>query len=124
MELFVAFLEGALAISFFVFGGSKLLWSREGLVPIVAYAEDFSDSGFRIVGAIELVASLGLIFPIFIGGLEFLAPVSAAVLIVVQSRLGVLHWRRSGSGAYVTLTVLLVLGLLIVIWGRLGPYPL
>ena len=124
MESFVTFLEGALAISYFIFGGSKLLWSREGLAPIVPYAEDFSDSGFRSLGAIELVGSLGLLFPIFIGGFEFLAPVSAAVLIVVQSRLGVLHWRRTGNGAYVTFTVLVVVGLLIVIWGRLGPYPL
>ncbi len=120
----MAFLEFALALSFFVIGASKLIWSREELAPIVPYAEDFSDSGFRVVGAIELVASLGLIFPIFIGGLKLLAPVSAAVLIVLQSRMGVLHWRRTGNGAYAIVTVLLILGLLVVIWGRLGPYPL
>lgn len=124
MELLIFYLEGSLALIYFAAGASKLFWSREALVPILPIAEDFSDSGFRVVGVIELVASLGLVFPIFIGGLELLAPVSAAVLVVLQSWLGVLHWRRTSNGAYAILSILLILGLLLVIWGRLGPYPL
>ncbi len=80
MELFVSYLEGALALIYFAAGASKLFWSREALASILPYAEDFSDSGFRILGAVEMGASLGLIFPIFIGGLELLAPVSPAVI--------------------------------------------
>jgi hypothetical protein len=124
MELFISYLEGSLALIYFAAGASKLFWSREALAPILPYTEDFSDSGFKALGLIELVASLGLIFPIFLGGLELLAPISAAVLVVLQSWLGVLHWKRTGNGAYVTLTILLILGLLVVLWGRLGPYPL
>ncbi len=118
------YLEGALALILFAAGAFKLFWSREALASILPYAEDFSDSGFRALGTVEMVASLGLVFPIFISGLELLAPLSAAVLVVLQSRMGVLHWRRTGNGAYAILTVLLILGLLVVIWGRLGPYPL
>jgi hypothetical protein len=124
MELLVFYLEGSLSLIFFAAGASKLFWSREALAPILPYADDFSDSGFRVVGIVEVGASLGLIFPIFIGGLGLLAPVSAAVLVVIQIRLGVLHWRRTSNGAYVFVSGLLILGLLLVIWGRLGPYPL
>jgi uncharacterized iron-regulated membrane protein len=124
MELFISYLEGSLALIYFAAGAFKLFWSREALAPILPQAEDFSDSGFKALGTIELVAALGLIFPIFIGGLELLAPISAAVLVVLQSWMGVLHWKRTGNAAYVILTVLLILGLLVVLWGRLGPYPL
>jgi len=124
MELLLFYLEGSLALIYFAAGASKLFWSREALASIFPYADDFSDSGFRILGGIELVASLGLVFPIFIGGLELLAPVSAAVAVVLQSWIGVLHWRRTRNGTYAILSVLLILGLLLVIWGRLGPYPL
>jgi DoxX-like family len=124
MELLVFYLEGALALFFFAAGASKLFWSREALASVLPNAEGFSDSGFRALGAVELVASLGLVFPIFIGGMGLLAPVSAGVLVVLQSWMGVLHWRRTSNGAFAILTVLTVLGLLFVIWGRLGPYPL
>jgi len=124
MELFISYLEGGLALIYFAAGASKLFWSREALAPILPHAEDFSDSGFRLVGAIELVASLGLVLPIFIGSLELLAPVSAAVLVVLQFRIGVLHWRRTTNSTYAILSVLLILALLLVLWGRLGPYPL
>jgi len=124
MELFIFYLEGSLALIYFAAGASKLFWSREALAPILPYADGFSDSRFKALGLIELVASLGLIFPIFIGGLELLAPISAAVLVIIQSWMGVLHWKRASNPAYVILTILLVLGLLLVLWGRLGPYPL
>ena len=124
METLLLFLEGALALIFFAAGGSKLLWSREALVPVVPYATVFSDIGFRRFGAVELAASIGLLVPVFVGGLELLAPVAAAVLIALQTWAGFLHWRRSRNGAYVILTILLVSGLLLIVWGRLGPYPL
>jgi hypothetical protein len=124
MELFILFLEGALALFFFASGASKLFWSREALSSILPHAMDFSNSGFRALGGVELAASIGLLLPIFIGGVEMLAPLAAAALVVLQTWKGVLHWRRTRNGAYAALTFLIVLGLLVILWGRLGPYPL
>lgn len=124
METLLLFLEFALALVFFAAGGSKLFWSRNALAPILPYATDLSDTGFRRFGAAELAASLGLLFSIFAGALELLAPLAAAVLVALQSWAGVHHWKQTGNGAYATLTILLISGLLLIVWGRLGPYPL
>lgn len=124
MELLVAFTEFALALVFFAAGGFKLFWSREALTPILPHAEDFSDSGFRAVGTVELIASLGLVLPVFFGGLGLLAPVSAGILVGLHSWMAVLHWRRTENGAFAAFSALLVLGLLLIVWARLGPYPL
>ncbi|MEE8406397.1 MAG: DoxX family protein [Acidimicrobiia bacterium] len=124
MELFLFFLEGALALFFFASGASKLFWSREALSSILPHAMDFSNSGFRALGGVELAASMGLLLPIFIGSVELLAPLAATALVVLQTWKGTLHWRRTRNGAYATLTLLIVLGLLVILWGRLGQYPL
>lgn len=124
MELALLYTEMVMALFFFVAGGSKLFWGREALIAINPYAAEFSDTGFRWFGIGEFAASFGLVLPIFVGGLELLAPISAAVLVVLQGSAGLLHWRATKNRAYLIFTLLLLAGLMFIIWGRLGSYPL
>lgn len=124
METLLNVFQFVLFLFFLVAGGAKLVWAREGFKDVLPYAEDFSDSGFKLFGLVELLAALGLAIALATDIPDWVAPVSALMLAGLQITAGVLHWRRTGNQPYVRLTTLLAIIALIVAWGRIGPYPL
>lgn len=124
METLLDVLQFVLFLFFLVAGGAKLIWAREGFKDVLPYAEDFSDTGFKQLGLVELIAALGLAISLATDTPDWVAPVSALLLAGLQITVGVLHWRRTGNQPYLRMTTLLAIIALVVAWGRIGPYPL
>jgi len=59
-------LQGLLALALLGAGAIKLIKSRKDLIASgasMAWAEDFSDGGVKLIGLLEVVAAVGLVLP-------------------------------------------------------------
>lgn len=90
METLLDVLQFVLFLFFLVAGGAKLIWAREGFNEVLPYAEDFSDTGFKQLGLVELIAALGLAISLATDTPDWVAPVSALLLAGLQITVGVL----------------------------------
>ncbi|GAA2142807.1 DoxX family protein [Glycomyces algeriensis] len=123
MNLVLWILAGLLA-AFFLFAGlTKLAKSKEGLLdsPSMGWAADFPPGLIKLIGALEVLAAIGLILPAALDTAVLLVPLAATGLVVLMAGAAVTHGRRKESQAVVTNLVLLVLAA-VVAWGRFGPY--
>lgn len=84
----------SLALVFVVAGGVKLFLGRERLLERMPWAEDFSSTGVRTIGLLEVLAAAGLLLGSLTTGLMPLAPISSAVLAVLMLGAGIIHFRR------------------------------
>lgn len=90
--------NGVLALIFALAGISKLARSREALVSSgMMWAGDMPTGRVKLVGAIELLAALGLILPVLAGIAPVLTPVASIGLVLVMVGAAVLHLRRHES---------------------------
>lgn len=82
MNIVLWMLAGLLALVFLAAGGMKLAQSKEKLAasPNMAWTEDFSPGVITMVGALEVLAALGLILPAALDIVPVLVPVAAAGL--------------------------------------------
>jgi hypothetical protein len=87
----------------------------------MAYVEDFSGGAVKAIGAVEILAALGLVLPAVTGIAPVLVPLAALGLVVVMIGAAVVHARRGENQLIVPNVVLLVLAA-VVAWGRFGPY--
>ena len=114
-----------IAALFAAAGAMKLSQSKEKLVasPNMAWAEDFSPPMLKAIGALELLAAVGLILPGALDIAPILVPVAAVGLGVLMVGAILTHARRSELSNIVINLVLLVL-VAVVAWGRFGPHAL
>lgn len=56
-------LQIVLAVAFLGAGAMKLTQSRAKLAPRMGWVEDFSDTGVKAIGALEVLAAIGLVLP-------------------------------------------------------------
>jgi uncharacterized membrane protein len=110
-----------LAVAFGAAGLMKLTQPKEKLAPKMAYVEDFSGGAVKAIGAVEILAALGLVLPAVTGIAPVLVPLAALGLVVVMIGAAVVHARRGENQLIVPNVVLLVLAA-VVAWGRFGPY--
>ncbi|THV34670.1 DoxX family protein [Glycomyces buryatensis] len=123
MNVVLWILAGALA-AFFLFAGlSKLAQPKKKLAatPNMGWAEDFSPGLIKTVGALEVLAAIGLILPAVFDIVTVLVPLAASGLVVLMGSAALTHARRNEGRAIATNLVLLVLAA-IVAWGRFGPH--
>jgi hypothetical protein len=110
--------QGLLAFALLGAGGMKLAKSRKDLLASgasMAWAEDFSDGGVKVIGLLEVVAAVGLVLPWALGmlpGLTPLAGVGAALLLLAAV---VVHLRRHESKAVGAPLVLALLGIFVAV---------
>ncbi len=123
MEVALWVVQVALALVFGASGSIKLVQPRLRLASRMAWVEDFSDTQVKGIGALELLAAIGLIAPAALGMAAFLIPFAAAGLVLLMIGAGLTHVRRSEMQAIATNFVLGALALLVA-WARLGPYHL
>jgi uncharacterized membrane protein YphA (DoxX/SURF4 family) len=114
-------IAGLLAVAFGAAGLMKLTQPKEKLAPTMAYVEDFSAGAVKAIGALELLAAIGLILPAVLDIAPVLVPLAALGLVIVMVGAAVVHARRGENQAIVPNVVLLVLAA-VVAWGRFGPY--
>ncbi|MFI6576201.1 DoxX family protein [Nocardiopsis sp. NPDC050513] len=124
MNIVLWILAALLALAFLASGGMKLAQSKEKLVasPNMAWAEGFSPGLIKSIGALEVLAAVGLILPALLGVLPVLVPLAAVGLVLLMLGAAVTHGRRGEFGSIPVNAVLIVLAG-VVAWGRFGPYP-
>jgi uncharacterized membrane protein YphA (DoxX/SURF4 family) len=118
------FLAALLAALFLAAGGGKLAQPKEKLAasPNKAWAEDFSPGILKMIGALEVLAAIGLILPAALDTVPVLVPLAAIGLVLLMIGAATTHARRSEARGIVTNLVLIVVAA-VVAWGRFGPYP-
>ena len=104
-------LQVMLAVAFGFAGFMKLTQPRDNLIANgMTWAEDFSDTQVKLIGAAEAAGAIGLIVPAATGIAPLLTPAAALGLAAVMGGAVATHLRR-GEPPYPAL----VLGLLAVL---------
>lgn len=124
MNIVLWILAALLAALFLAAGGAKLAQPKEKLAasPNMAWTEDFSPGVIKTIGALEVLAAIGLILPAALDIVPVLAPLAAVGLVLLMTGAAITHARRGESRAIVPNLVLIVLAG-VVAWGRFVPYP-
>ena len=122
MNLFLWILQGVLAAMFLLFGVMKTTQPHDRLVKQAGgWVADFSTPALRAIGAAELAGALGLILPAATGIATVLTTVAAACLGVVMLLAMLVHARRKEFQS-IALNAVLLIGAIVIAWGRFGPY--
>ncbi|MEV4019301.1 DoxX family protein [Nonomuraea angiospora] len=122
MNVFLWIVAALLALAFLGAGLMKLSQPKEKLAASgMAWTEDFSAGAIKGIGALEVLAAIGLILPAALGIVPVLTPLAAAGLVVVMIGAAVTHARRKEYPGIAANAVLLLLAA-VVAWGRFGPY--
>ncbi|MFJ6565580.1 DoxX family protein [Streptomyces sp. NPDC091412] len=122
MNVFLWIVAGVLAAVFLMSGAVKLSRSPQQLAASgLGWAENFGAGPVKLIGALEVLAALGLILPPLVGVAEILAPVAATGLGVLMLGAAVTHGRRKESQMITVNVVLLALAAVVAL-GRFGPH--
>jgi uncharacterized membrane protein YphA (DoxX/SURF4 family) len=120
LNLVLWIISGLLAAAFLGAGVMKLTQPKDQLAAKgMAYVEDFSPGTIKAIGALELLAAIGLILPPLLGIAPVLAPLAAAGLALIMIGAIIVHVRRKEQFAF-NVVLLVLAG--VVAWGRFGPY--
>jgi uncharacterized membrane protein YphA (DoxX/SURF4 family) len=93
----------------------KLVTSGQG------WAQDFSPTGIRLIGLVEILGAIGLVVPAVVHIAPILVPLATVGLALVMAGAAAVHARRKEAPMVAMNTVLLVLAVFVA-WGRFGPY--
>ncbi|MEU7901337.1 DoxX family protein [Actinoplanes sp. NPDC049118] len=122
MNIALWIVAGLLAAAFLLAGGMKLVRSREDLLGAgMGFVEDFPMGAVRAIGALEVLAAIGLILPAALGIAPILVPLAATGLVLMMVGATIVHIRRGETNGIAPGIVLLLLALFVA-WGRFGPY--
>lgn len=121
MNIVLWIIASVLALTFLAAGLMKLVGPKEKVDSGMAAMENFSAGTVKLIGALEVLAAVGLILPAVLDVAPVLVPLAALGLILIMIGAAITHARRKESQAIVMNVVLLVLAA-VVAWGRFGPY--
>ncbi|MFK0142825.1 DoxX family protein [Streptomyces murinus] len=122
MNVFLWIVAGVLAAVFLMAGVMKLSRTPQQLAASgLGWAEDFGAGPVKLIGALEVLAALGLILPPLVGVAEILAPVAATGIVALMIGAAVTHGRRK-EFQMITVNVVLLALAAVVAWGRFGPH--
>ncbi len=121
MNVVLWIIAGLLAAAFLGAGLTKLTQPKEKLATNMGWVEDFSPGTVKLIGALEVLAAIGLVLPAALDVLPVLVPLAAIGLIALMIGAAITHGRRKESPMIVVNLVLLLLAA-VVVWGRFGPY--
>jgi uncharacterized membrane protein YphA (DoxX/SURF4 family) len=111
-----------LAVGFLASGVMKLVQPREKLAASgYGFVEDFSDTSVKAIGALEVLAAIGLTLPAALDIVPVLVPLAAVGVALLMIGAIVTHYRRHEPQGIVVTVALLVLAI-VVAWGRFGPH--
>jgi hypothetical protein len=122
MNIVLWVIAGLLAFAFLGAGAMKLLQPREKLVASgQGWVANAPAGAEKLIGALEVLAAIGLILPAVLDIAPILVPLAALGLVLIMAGAMVVHARRKEFSSLVPNAVLLILAA-IVAWGRFGPY--
>lgn len=123
METFLWILQIALALLFAAAGLLKLTNSREALAPKMRWVEGSTDVQVKVIGALELMAAVGLVLPAALGVLPQLTALAAVGVVFLM--LGAVKANRDYDELErVPVNVVIALIALFVVLERFGPHAL
>jgi len=115
-------LAGLLAAVFLAAGVTKVARSKEQLAGSgMAWVEDFSPGMVKLIGALEILAGIGVVLPAALDIAPVLVPIAALGLVLMMAGAALVHVRRKELNSIAPSLVLLVLAA-VLMWGRFGPY--
>lgn len=121
MNIVLWVVAGMLALAFFASGIMKLVQPKEKLAAAgMDWSEDFSAGTIKAIGALEVLAAIGLILPAVLRIAPVLVPLAAVGLVLIMIGAAITHGRRGESQMIVVNVVLLALAAFVA-WGRFGP---
>ena len=123
MSVVLWVVQGLLAGLMLMVGIAKLTQPREKMLERMAFVEDFTDGPIRTIGALEVLAAIGLILPGITGIAPILVPLAAVGIALIQVGAVVVHVRRSET-QQLGMNLALVAMAAFIAWGRFGDYPL
>ncbi|MBT3391001.1 MAG: DoxX family protein [Chloroflexi bacterium] len=94
MNIVLWIVQGILAFMFLMVGMMKLMRSKEQMVDMMGWVEDFSQAQIRGIGMLEILGALGLILPGLTGILPILTPLAAIGLALTMTGAFFTHLRR------------------------------
>ncbi len=111
-----------LAVAFAGAGLMKLTQPKEKLAASgMGWTEQFSPGAIKAIGALEVLAAIGLILPAVLDIVPVLVPLAALGLVLMMIGAAITHARRKENPMIGANLVLLILAA-VVAWGRFGPY--
>jgi uncharacterized membrane protein YphA (DoxX/SURF4 family) len=121
MNVVLWVIAGVLAVAFLAAGATKLTQPKEKLATSMGWVEDFSPGAVKLIGALEVLAAIGLVLPAALDIVPVLVPLAAVGLVALMIGAALTHARRKEFPMIAINVVLLVLAALVA-WGRFGPY--
>ncbi|AOS63290.1 DoxX family protein [Actinoalloteichus hymeniacidonis] len=122
MSIAIWVLQIPLALTFFISGIMKLVQREHELLVNMPWSEEFPVRQVRIIGGIELLATVGLVAPGLLGFATFLTPLAGVGVALLMIGAVVVHARRWEIRPMLVNLLLLVAGA-VVAWARFGPIP-
>ncbi|WCN78762.1 DoxX family protein [Micromonospora sp. LH3U1] len=132
MNVVLWIIQILLAVVFAGAGFAKLTQPKDKLRELMRWVDPVPPTQVKALGAVELLAALGLVLPPLTGIATVLTPLAAVGLVIVMIGGILVHLRdmkKQDTGdrrkteiqGAITCAVLLVLAA-VVAWGRFGPY--
>lgn len=124
MNIALWIVAGLLAIAYLAGGGGKVVLPKDKLIalgPSAEWAEDFSAAGVKAIGALEVLAAVGLILPAVLDIAPVLVPLAASGLVLIMIGATITRIRRREYTLMALDLVYLALAAFMA-WGRFGPY--
>lgn len=94
MNIFVWFLQVALALFFFFPALMKMTTSKEKLIEQKKMPPSGSIAFIRFLGAMEILGSVGMILPIWLNTYPILTPLAAVGFCIVMTGAFVVHYQK------------------------------
>ena len=125
MNLTLWIVTGLLAVAYLIGGAVKLIMPKEKIAAKTSgasWVEDFSAGSVKAIGALEVLAAVGLVLPAALGIVPVLVPLAALGLVMIMVGAVITRIRRHEVKFMVGDLVYLALAGFVV-WGRFGPQP-
>jgi uncharacterized membrane protein YphA (DoxX/SURF4 family) len=111
-----------LAVAIAASGVMKLVRTKEQLAGAgMGWTESYTAGQVKALGAVEVLAGIGLILPAALDIAPILVPLAAVGVGLVMIGAIITHARRGEKQALPVTVILLILAV-VVAWGRFGPY--
>jgi uncharacterized membrane protein YphA (DoxX/SURF4 family) len=122
MNVVLWVIAGLLAAAFLGAGVLKLTQPKEKLAASgMGWTEGFSAGMIKLIGALEILAAVGLVLPALLGIAPVLVPLAAVGLVLLMIGAAITHARRREPQMIVVNLIILALAAAVA-WGRFGPY--
>jgi len=121
MDVVLWILAGLLALAFLGAGLTTLVQPQEKLAERMGWVEDFAPGVITVIGALEVLAAIGLVLSAALDVVPVLVPLAAVGLVALMLGAAITHARFRETPMSAVNSVLLVLAL-VVAWGRFGPW--